>query len=186
MQYLHPLFKDHKMGSTAISSIAKKLPHVINEEQLPTLKHEWFDYSTSEITAEWSKDENGNNVRIDHYWNKVTELKSKSGLLKYPVMMQVIKSALTISHGNADVERSLSDNKNTVTPERASLGMETINGLRLAKDQVSRVKGVHHIQISNKRVSMARKAKGMYEERVRKEKEESERKERALQEKKGK
>ncbi|WAR05307.1 hypothetical protein MAR_020676, partial [Mya arenaria] len=42
---------------------------------------------------------------------------------------------LTLANGNAEVERSLSDNRNTVTPERTDLSFEAINGLRLAKDK---------------------------------------------------
>lgn len=56
--------------------------------------------------------------------------------------MEVFRSSeacerlLCLAHGNADVERSLSANKKTVTPERTSLGELTINGLRTVKDHV--------------------------------------------------
>ena len=56
-QYLHPLLKKHDKGTRTIPSVAKNLPHVISEEELPTLKNEWLDYRTSDIPAEWSEDE---------------------------------------------------------------------------------------------------------------------------------
>ena len=48
---------------------------------------------------------------------------------------KVIKCALSLSHGNADNERSLSINKNTLSKERSSLSITALNGLR-AEDGV--------------------------------------------------
>ena len=38
--------------------------------------------------------------------------------VKINIKGKVVKSCLSIHHGNANVERSLSDNKNALTPER--------------------------------------------------------------------
>ena len=85
----------------------------------------------------------------------------------------MIISVLTLAHGNADVERSLSDNKNTVNPERTPFGIHTIIGLRMAKDEVNQVNEVHHLNLSNKQIRLVKRAKQVYSERLRKEKEES-------------
>ena len=58
------------------------------------------------------------------------------GKFKYSVLQKLVKSLLSLAHDNADVERSLSANKRTATPERAFLGDLTINGLRAVKDHV--------------------------------------------------
>ena len=61
-------------------------------------------------------------------------IQTVTGDKKFSLLARVVKSALCIHHGNADVERS--DNKNTVTHERIRLSESTINGLRLGKDFV--------------------------------------------------
>ena len=75
-------------------------------------------------------------LRVDQYWNKVLKLKSVSGSQKFSMLGKVIKSALSLSHGNADNERSLSINKNTLSKERSSLSITALNGLRAVEDGV--------------------------------------------------
>ena len=52
---------------------------------------------------------------------------------------KVIKCALNPSHGNADNERCLTINKNTLSKERSSLLIITLNGLRAVEDGVRNV-----------------------------------------------
>ena len=73
----------------------------------------------------------------------------------------MIKSVLTLAHGNADVERSLSDNKNTGNLERTGLGIHTINGLRMAKDEVNQVDEFHHLNLSNKQIRLVKSQTGL-------------------------
>ena len=58
------------------------------------------------------------------------------GSQKFSVLGKVIKCALSLSHGNADNERSLSINKNTLSKERSSLSITALNGLRAVEDGV--------------------------------------------------
>ena len=95
LQFLHPLLKMSDKGPKAITLVAKKLPHVLGEDEMSSLKKEWLDYSTSEVPREWSEDEQGQYVRVDHYWKNVTDQKTSSGLIKYPTLSTVVKSALT-------------------------------------------------------------------------------------------
>ena len=74
--------------------------------------------------------------RVDNYWAKVFGIQTAMGDKKFNLLARVVKSAVCIHHVNADVERSLSDSKNTVRDERTRLSELTINGLRLAKDFV--------------------------------------------------
>ena len=92
----------------------------------------------------------------------------------------MIKSVLTLAHGNGDVERSLSGNKNTVNKKRTGLGIHTINGLRMAKDEVNQVNEVHHLNLSNKQIRLVKRVKRVYSERLRKEKEENDKMKREL------
>ena len=74
--------------------------------------------------------------RVDNYWAKVFGIQTATGDNKFNLLARVVKSALCSHQENAYVERSHSDNKNTVTDERNRLSELTINGLRLAKDFV--------------------------------------------------
>ena len=54
-------------------------------------------------------------TRIDHYWAKVFQKKTQlSGTGMFPYLKKLIKAGLMLSHGNADVERSLSVNKQAI------------------------------------------------------------------------
>ena len=75
-------------------------------------------------------------LRVDQYWSKVLKLKSLSGSQEFSMLGKMIKCALSLSHGNADNERSLSINKNTLSKERSSLSTTKLNGLRAVEDGV--------------------------------------------------
>ena len=65
------------------------------------------------------------------------KLKSVSGSKKkFSVLGKVIKCVVSLSHGNADNERSLSINKNTLSKERSILSITALNGLRAVEDGV--------------------------------------------------
>ena len=53
---------------------------------------------------------------MDHYWRAVLAIKSYSGEPKYTLLGTLVKSVLSLYLGNVAVERSLSDNKNTLSP----------------------------------------------------------------------
>lgn len=50
----------------------------------------------------------------------VFQEKSHQDKFKYSILQKLVKRVLSLTHGNADVERSLSANKKTVIPDRAS------------------------------------------------------------------
>ena len=52
-----------------------------------------------------------------------------------------MKCALTLSHGHADTERSLSQNKKVVTKEKSSMSEKILIGIRLTKDAVDSAGG---------------------------------------------
>ena len=61
---------------------------------------------------------------------------------------KVIKCALSLSHGNADNERSLSINKNTLSKERSSLSITALNGLRAVEDGVRNEGGLSNVDVN--------------------------------------
>ena len=76
------------------------------------------------------------------------KLKSVSVSQKFSVLGKVIKCALSLSHGNADNERSLSINKNTLSYERSSLSITALNGLRAVEDGVRNEGGLSNVAVN--------------------------------------
>ena len=90
----------------------------------------------------------GTAIRVDQYWSKVLKLKSVSGSQKFSMLGKVIKCALSLSHGNADNERILSINKNTLSKERSSLSITALNGLRAAENGIRNEGGLSNVAVN--------------------------------------
>ena len=70
------------------------------EETVLHLVDKWKVYQTEDgLSNEYE--------RIDHYWTNVFSMKMEDGKIKYKCLPELVKSALIIPHGKADVERSL-------------------------------------------------------------------------------
>ena len=67
-------------------------------------------YQGEDISEDMWK-EKGKPRRIDHNWRDIHELEASSGKCKYISLAKGVKGVLALPHGNADVERGLSDNK---------------------------------------------------------------------------
>lgn len=82
----------------SIVKIANLLP--LTDIDVDVLSHEWkllqIDLEVSFILK--------TKERIDEYWNVIFSLKTQSNL-RYPVMAHVVKAALSLTHGSADIER---------------------------------------------------------------------------------
>ena len=79
------------------------------------------------------------------------DVKNAAGNWKFRRIQNLIKTCLSIHHGNAYVERSLSDSKNVLTKERTSLNEETLIGLRKCK-QYSRNAGDAHQALVSRQI----------------------------------
>ena len=99
-----------------IRLVGSQLPCVKPEEVI-LLTDEWRIYAETDIPEEWIQQEDGSVVRVDHYWHKVLQLKTPLGKRKFDVLAKTVKCALSLSHGNADNERSvMTDNISCSTP----------------------------------------------------------------------
>ncbi|KAJ8033724.1 Myelin transcription factor 1 [Holothuria leucospilota] len=90
-----------------------------------------------EDTAQ-SRDQVVKYERIDVYWSKVGKMTRPTGERKYSALMKLARIALTLNHGNADVERGFSKNKLLLTSHRTRLEMPAISGLRTVSSHISR------------------------------------------------
>ena len=61
-------------------------------------------------------------------------MKMEDGKIKYKCLLELVKSALILPHGNANVERSWS--VNTVTEDRPHIGEATVCAIRTVRDAV--------------------------------------------------
>ena len=78
------------------------------------------------------------------------------------VLAKTVKCALSLSHGNADNERSLSVNKKTLTKERSNLSTITLNGLRAREDGVKSLNGLSHITVTKDMLSYVKDSQSLY------------------------
>ena len=174
MKCLHPLLQKDEKGVSCIRRIAQKMPQVISSGEIASVTDEWKAYMVMDIPKEWIEkeiDSEGQIVfqRIDHFWNKVIQVKTGSGNFQFKTLAKVVKSALCLAHGNAEVERSLSENKRTVTSDRSLLSESSLNGLRMIKDTINtQVEGkVHLMPITNELRQAGLNAYQAYNERLR-------------------
>ena len=129
---LHPEHRLKPSSSSAIETVARKLPFA--EEAVALITDEWKVYQGEEIDEKLWKIEKDDEVefrRIDHYWRDILKLKTGSGKDKYP---RLGKRVLALPHGNADVERGLSDDKKMLGKERVNLSSKSFVGNRLSKE----------------------------------------------------
>ena len=156
---LHPGARTQKNSLVMIERLAKMMPHVVAETEVSEVKDEWRLYmveSERKLPPPTTPP-----TRVDHYWKAVFAIKSNSGELKYTKLPSLVKAVLSFQNGNAAVERSLSDNKNTVTSERILLMPETIVALRLMKEHARKYGGAHLVPITDEMVEAVVKAKEM-------------------------
>ena len=86
--------------------------------------------------------------------------------MKYTKLSPLIKAILAFQNGNAAVERSLSDNKNSVTSERTDLMDKTIVGLRLMKEYARKHGGAHKVPMTTEMIKGMKEAKRMDDQRL--------------------
>ena len=138
LQCLHPLLRKENASRTSILCIAHSMPFLFNEEEIDQLAVEWHAYQMADISDEWMEDKTSNENRsestvyhpIDMYWRHVFSIRTSTGSLQFVVLTKLVKCLLSLSHGNAGVERGFSENRHLVSDERASLSRQFINGLR--------------------------------------------------------
>ena len=109
--------------------MASLFPHVVKEEEISKARDEWMMYE-----SDGKVEEIGGHNRVDHGWRSIFKIKTLIGERKYPILEKLIKSVLSLNHADSAVERSLSDNNNTVQTESNNMLKETIISLRRMKE----------------------------------------------------
>ena len=71
-------------------------------------------------------------------------MKNAVGDLKYPLIIKVVKAALSLAHGNTAVERGFSKSAKNVTKDRVLLSEASINAIQSTKDGLESVNNQPH------------------------------------------
>ena len=141
-------------------------PCVVKEEEISKVHDEWMMYESDDKVEEI-----GEQNPVDHWWCSIFKMKTLIGERKYPMLGKLIKSVLFLHHANSAVERSLSDNNNTVQTERNNMLEETIISLRRMKEHAQSKVGAESVVISKSMLNHINDVKRKDAERQRKEKE---------------
>ncbi|KAG0411616.1 hypothetical protein HPB47_011256 [Ixodes persulcatus] len=116
--------------------LASQLPQVLESDHVSSLVDEWHLLRCDSANSLQLMEDG----RIDTRWATVFQEKCAAGQQKYPLLSRLVKALLSLPHGNADCERSFSENKHLLEG-RASLCIASINGLRQVKTYLQRYDG---------------------------------------------
>ena len=87
--------------------------------------------------------------RVDHYWKNIELMKKAVGDLKYPLIIKVVKAAISLAHGNAEVERGFSKSAKNVIKDSV-LSEASVNAIQSTKDGLKSVSNQSHtVPITN-------------------------------------
>lgn len=151
---LHPKNICSRESIRDVEKICKAMPVNIDYEDVVD---EWRLLSSEKLP-----DYDGG--RIDAYWARILHLERESGEKRFPNLAVVVKSALSLSHGNADVERGFSCSGKILTYDRASMSSRMLNYLLHIQDAIRYYENkIHLIPIPKELIISAQSAGKKYE-----------------------
>ena len=108
--------------------------------------------------------------RVDHYWKNIELMKKAVGDLKYPLIIKVVKAAISLAHGNAEVERGFSESAKNVIKDSV-LSEASVNAIQSTKDGLKSVNNQPHtVPITKEFIQFGRSAHCVYNLRQKEEK----------------
>lgn len=166
LEKLHPsLRSDKKNSNEGIRRLCTELkPLQMDSILIDKILQEWqlfkIDPDVDNVCKEFDTNKS---PRIDTFWKEIFEIKNNiNGQIKYGNLKVLVINCLTLSHGNADVERGFSLNKSIITHSRTSLSENTIIAIRHVKDAVKRYGGICAVPISAKLLNSVTKSHSFY------------------------
>lgn len=170
LQCLHPLMRTEDSSGKSIKEVAKEMLSIVPLSEHDQLIKEWQLYANEDVPKESYMDKEYDSPeghciswkRVDLYWKDILNKVTNLGTPKYPILGKLVKAALTLSHGQAHVERGFSLNKTFVTTSRSCLNEKSINGLRIVQDKVKHEGGANKVPITAKTIQAFRRAHSKY------------------------
>lgn len=158
--------------------VAQALP-CITEKDDSRVGDEWVRFQEVNIQ------EKDSHMRVDHFWQSIFDKGDACGDA-FQVLPKLVKCALSLSHSNADVERSLSVNKRVLTKEKTAMNTETLIGIRHVKAAIAIHGDVTKVPVTRELLKAAQGAYAMYAAKLQEEREKNRLKEKQDIEKKEK
>lgn len=158
-----------------IIDIAKELPfknidyNVMNIEWKLLQMDEDVQFNLKKIGQKYE--------RIDTYWVRIFNLQTPSGP-RYPLIAQVVKAALSLPHGNGEVERGFSESSLQMTDDKSNMGERMLNAKLTISDAIKKYENlIYKIPVTKDMIKFGRSAYRSYQNYLdeRKRKEEMER-----------
>ena len=112
------------------------------------------------------KEDELKSIRIDSFWSRVFELKNDDGRLRFPQLAALVKSVLTLSHGNAGPEQGFSVNKSILDAHGTRLGEDILVALRRIKHRIIQVGGALNFKITQPLLDEVKLSRSRYEEEL--------------------
>ena len=174
---IHPLYRKEETKD-AMKRLALHFPQMISPNDIAIIGDEFMAYQSDDAALTEALSNFDVSGRADHFWREVGQMKNTAcrscEIGPYPNICKIAQIVLTIPHGNADVERSLSINRNVLIPERTKLSKQTLIGLRICKDAIKSHGGVSKVPITKQLIQAHRNSHRKYQIRCEAEKEKSE------------
>ena len=174
---LSPLLRTEPSSLQMIGAVVASLPYCNSSETSDRVLREWRSYQEAEVPEDFYIEAKGQNSdgtayvkykRLDSYWHRIIQMTDHHGEPKYQTLATVVKLALSISHGQADVERGFSVNKMILT-DRTSLSEKVLCATRTVKDVVEAYDSVTSIPMTPTLFTAYRSAHRLYKEAQEKE-----------------
>jgi len=101
--------------------------------------------------------------RIEKYWRYFIDLKGSDGGPKYPNVSMVVKASLTLSHGNADVERGFSRSGCILTEDNTAMPLKMLNArLSICDGMLPYDRKPHLVPVTQHLLTLAHHAHASY------------------------
>ena len=130
-----------------------------------------YDIDTDLLTCEWKLLQMDEDVvfslkekeRIDSYWDKIFNLNFENNP-RYPTITRVIKAALALPHGSADVERGFSASALHLSEDRANMSERTLNARMIINDAMKKYDNLaHKVPITKQLLKLGQSAYRSYQ-----------------------
>ncbi|CAH0562964.1 unnamed protein product [Brassicogethes aeneus] len=158
---LNPL-KVQSHEPRSILKIAEKLPLTVNST---LLSNEWILMKSFEDFTTLLDESKPKTDILFNFWNSVFKrINEIDNSPKYPNLTKVVKSALSLSHGNAGVERGFSRSKLILSEDKTAMTLRTLNArLDVASALAKYQNKPHLVPIAKELLEMARMAHKSYQ-----------------------
>ncbi|RUS68465.1 hypothetical protein EGW08_023773, partial [Elysia chlorotica] len=136
LSYLSPALQRNKDTTSALISLAERLPNVIDPLSIGELDAELRAYCVDQALAEMEIDEESSHFRLDKEWWKIVFQRKHDSHSKYPFLSKLVKAALSIFCGPL-VESSFNIMDDILEDDRNRLTTFNFESLALIKSHLS-------------------------------------------------